>query len=161
CIAYFSRGPLAVVILAVAAAGCHTSTEHKTMTDTFYVSSMKNPLALNLAATAIRPVSGSTVIPTAQVPRDGADSPRPFLNDELNSRLAMRLPQGTWKLRWKAAVEDEFRPTYVLHAGDRILVQGSARWQLFSDDGKPLAADELGASDLVLDAPHALFYLAD
>src|SRR5262249_31486100 len=65
------------------------------------------------------------------------------------------------KLRWKAAVEDEFRPTYVLHAGDRILVQGSARWQLFSDDGKPLAADELGASDLVLDAPHALFYLAD
>lgn len=140
---------------------CQKTTREKTMTDSFYTTSPDDPVKLDATPVNIKPVATPAAIPRAAPPPGGGGSPRPFVNDQLNSRLARALPAGEWKVRRRQDVADGLRPSFVLQTNDRILAQGIDRWQLFDLDGKPLATDRLGASPVFIDTAHPLFYLAD
>ena|GEM_PF-1112563 len=82
---------------------------------------------------------------------------RPFANDEQNSRLDIRLPDGTWAVQWNAELSPQQTPTYVLGSEDRIMVL-SDLWTLFDSNGKQIAEGQTAGGPLVLDPTHKLFY---
>lgn len=98
---------------------------------------------------------------TPETVGDNMNSCRPFVNDCLNSRLAQTLPDGEWTIRCNAQLEPGLRPKHILHAFDRIIIQGDGPWQLFDRDFNSLARGYLDSSDVLLDAENKLFYLSD
>ncbi|MEP6901566.1 MAG: hypothetical protein ABJA66_07430, partial [Actinomycetota bacterium] len=98
---------------------------------------------------------------TPETVGDNLNSCRPFVNDRLNSRLAQTLPVGDWTVRSDTSLEPGLRPKHILHASDRIIIQGDGPWQLFDRDCNSLARGYLDSSDVLLDAANKLFYLSD
>jgi len=127
----------------------------------FFASSFDNPVELEIAPVRIVPLDRVTPLPEAIRASGEAGVTRPFVNEQLNSRLDVDLPPGSWTIRWRADLDDGAQPVHVLHAGARIVVQGRSAWQLFDADGKTLASSRLNASDVYLDPTHSLFYLAN
>ncbi len=113
------------------------------------------------APKAIREANSSAPLPKATPPQDGPAYPRPFVNAQSNARLSTALPAGLWEARWQAPLDPFFPYAFVLQAGNRIMLQGPGRWQLFDLRGTSLAIDNFGDSDIVLDAERSLAYLAD
>lgn len=88
--------------------------------------------------------------------------PRPYANAQLNSRLPETLPEDSvWEARWRVALDPFFPSPFVLQAGNRILLQGQGRWQLFDHQGMQIAIENYGDSDIVLDQEHSLAYMVD
>ncbi|MEN3352115.1 MAG: hypothetical protein V7640_273 [Betaproteobacteria bacterium] len=131
------------------------------MMSEFFASSFDNPVALEVAPLRIVPLDRALPLPEATSRVTDASVTRPFVNEQLNSRLEVALPAGSWTVRWRAELEDSVQPLHVLHAGARIIVQGRMAWQLFDADGKALASSRLNASEVYLDPAHSLFYLAN
>lgn len=109
---------------------------------------------------SIRAAGPQKPLPRAH-PLPGRGCPRPYLNEQLNSRLAYPLPPGVWAVRWQAELDEKFPARYVLEGGDRILVQTEYRWELFSSAGKPIASEFLGPGNVVLDARRGLVHCVD
>jgi len=110
--------------------------------------------------TQIRPAQSATPPPRADVIA-GGESVRPYINDQLNSRLPQPLAGSPWIVRWQSNLDPEFPFSFVLAAGNRILLQGPGRWQLFDAEGKSLRQGKLGAGDVVMDDANGVFYLID
>lgn len=92
---------------------------------------------------------------------DDLNSCRPFVNDRLNSRLTQKLPVGDWIIRRSASLEPGLRPKHILHAFDRIIIQGDGPWQLFDKECQSLARGYLPSSEIFLDAANSLFFFSD
>ncbi len=86
---------------------------------------------------------------------------RPFINDQLNSRINYNLPEGIWKVKWKSSLLGGMNPALILLADNRIIVQGSEVWHLFDTDGKPITANSFAYSDVVVDTVNSLIYTSD
>lgn len=92
---------------------------------------------------------------------------RLYVNDERNSRAGRPLglppaPQTPrYVQRWKSDLREGLRPYVLAAAGDRILVYGPSLWSLFDAAGRLVQTSPLGASGVVLDPPHSLFFAAD
>jgi hypothetical protein len=108
----------------------------------------------------VQPLSSPFAL-TPETVGDNLNSCRPFVNDCLNSRLAQTLPVGDWTIRCSTPLEPGLRPKHILHAFDRIIIQGDGPWQLFDRDCNSLARGYLDGSDVLLDAENKLFYLSD
>ncbi len=86
---------------------------------------------------------------------------RPYINDNLNSRIDQKLPEGIWRIKWKSQLLNGLNPEFILRSGDRIIIQGSQVWQLFNADGKAIAANNFANSDVAIDPTNSLIYTAD
>jgi hypothetical protein len=64
-------------------------------------------------------------------------------------------------VRCSSSLEPGLRPKHILHAFDRMIIQGDGPWQLFDKDCNSLAKGYLDGSDVLLDAENRLFYLSD
>jgi hypothetical protein len=113
-----------------------------------------------VAGVPIRPAVRPAIPGKAQ-PTPGGECVRPFVNDQLNSRVSERLRAGEWRVSWQSAIDPGFPPAYVLQAADRIVVQGTGRWQLFDLNGHSVNLANFGPSDIVLDPVSKLIYMAD
>ena len=113
-----------------------------------------------IPGTPIRPGTNAAVPPRAPATANG-ESVRPYINDQLNSRLSRDVPEGPIALRWEANLAPEFPTSFVLASGNRILTQSTGRWQLFDPEGKSLGGGKRGAGDLVMDTANGLFYSID
>jgi hypothetical protein len=111
-------------------------------------------------AIPIRPASGVASPPKAQL-APGGECLRPFINEQLNSRLPVRLPRAEWMLRWQAGLDPSVTPAFVLQASDRIVVQGAGSWQLFDLNRNSIFAGSLGPSAITLDPANSVLYFAD
>jgi hypothetical protein len=118
------------------------------------------PPQTEVAAVPIRPASGIAVPSHAQ-PSAGGECLRPYINDQLNSRLPERLAGGAWSVRWQTDLDPGFPPVFVLQSSDRIVVQAAGRWTMFDVNKNPIHSDNFGPSDIVIDPPNSVFYLAD
>lgn len=105
----------------------------------------------------------STTKNTATSPADTPEDvyPRPYANAQLNSRINRPLPDVQWEVRWRVALDPFFPYTFVLQAGNRIMLQGKGRWQLFNLMGESLALQALGDGDMLLRGKDTLAYYAD
>lgn len=103
----------------------------------------------------------SASTPVRAQPAPKGESTRPYINDQLNSRLPKDLADGPLAVRWKADLAPEFPSAFVLAAGNRIVTEAPGRWQLFDAEGKALGAGKLGAGDVVMDASNGLLYTID
>lgn len=126
----------------------------------FLDTTWKNPAEVHSEPISIRS-GGSFTLPRSDVRPHQASFLRRYANESLNSRVAVTVPEGRWRVRWKAELDDGLRPRLVLSTDLRVLVQGHARWQLLSTSGEALAADYLGQSDVVLDPEQGLIYAMD
>ena len=86
---------------------------------------------------------------------------RPYINDNLNSRINVKLPDGVWKVKWRSQFLKGLNPAFILQYKDRILAQGPDTWELFDIDGKQLIANSYGNSDVVIDPSNLLIYCSD
>lgn len=120
------------------------SDEAETPNETREIQSLSSPFAL-----------------TPETAGDNLNSCRPFVNACLNSRLAQTLPVGEWTIRASTSLEPGLHSKHILHAFDRIIIQGDGPWQLFDKDCNSLARGYLDGSDVLLDAENKLFYLSD
>lgn len=86
---------------------------------------------------------------------------RPYLTDELNSRLSIPLPKGRWEIQWRTPVLSEHSPLQLTQALERILlIYGGWPKQLFDRTGKLLSSN-LGDGYLPLMDPQSpRLYLA-
>src|SRR4030088_2580193 len=81
----------------------------------FFASSFDNPVALEVAPLRIVPLDRALPLPEATSRVTDASVTRPFVNEQLNSRLEVALPAGSWTVRWRAELEDSVQPLHVLH----------------------------------------------
>ena len=116
------------------------------------------PDSAGAAAEAVQSTGGSVSLPAAE-PGDSAVV-RPYVNDRLNSRIGVSVPEGVWEVRWQADLAPGLEPAFVLRAGNRILVQGRDLWQLFDRMGESVAVQRVAGSDVVLDPVNKLLYHA-
>jgi hypothetical protein len=149
-----------ILIGAATGVGCQSRTKEKEMNDSFYVTSPENAVKLDQTPITIQAVPANTIA-RATVARGADGCPRPFVNQQLNSRLAYPLGTGDWKIQWQEDIAAGLYPSYVLEAHDRIVVQGNDRWQLFDADGKSILTAPLGPSSVFIDSANSLFYLSD
>lgn len=80
-------------------------------------------------AIAITPVAALPALPAAS-PASAAGSPRPYVNERMNSRSAHRIDAA--KPAWSVPLDPEFSPRFVLAASGRVVVAGSIRWEMFA-----------------------------
>jgi hypothetical protein len=123
------------------------------------------PKQVQPAARPILPL-GPAALLEARAPLARATAPRSacvraYCDDGLSSRLPAMLPTEGWKLRWRAPLNPALPPEHVVQDGDRVLAFGQVGCQLFDLEGTPAAEGRLGASGVVLDAPHGLFYFVN
>jgi hypothetical protein len=97
------------------------------------ITSMPSPASLPRASVAMEP-----------------GYPQPYARPECSSRMAVVLPRGAWKRQWTVDLEPGFPPSFVLAAGDRVLVQGE-RWALVGPQGNRIAGDRGGPAAVRLD----------
>jgi len=116
--------------------------------------------AAEVPGTPIRPVKSASTPPRAQ-PAPHGESTRPYINDQLNSRLPADIAHGPLAVRWKADLAPEFPSTFVLAGGNRVVTEAPGRWQLFDGEGKAIGAGKLGAGDVVMDSANGLLYTID
>src|SRR5579884_2092381 len=140
------------------ATGCHKTGEKPMIASNGSSAADAAAAPLDVPGTQIRP--GKAGEPPRAALAHG-DSVRPYINDQLNSRLPRALAAGPWSLRWQANLDPEFPYSFVLAAGNRILLQGAGRWQLFDDNGTSLKLGKLGAGDAVMDTANGVFYTID
>ncbi len=91
------------------------------------------------------------VVTVTPAPSESGDFVRPLGNPEQNSRLGRALPDGAWKLRWRAPLRGLGTPLDVLSAGDRVVVRAESGWMLFDADGEMLARGPAGDGTMLLD----------
>src|SRR5689334_7965996 len=68
-----------------------------------------SPGEQQVAAVSIRSVPAPPAPARAQAVA-GSECVRPFVNDQLNSRVSERLPAGSWIVRWQASLDPGFPP---------------------------------------------------
>lgn len=86
---------------------------------------------------------------------------RPYINDQLNSRINQTFPAGIWKVKWKSSLLAGMNPEFILLTDNRIVVQGSEVWHLFDISGKSITANSFSFSDIVIDTSNSLIYTSD
>lgn len=99
----------------------------------------------------IVPIPDDTVVTVTPAASEPGDFVRPLGNPEQNSRLGRALPDGAWKLRWRAPLRGLGTPRDVLNAGDRIVVRAESGWMLFDTDGEMLGRGPAGDGTMLLD----------
>jgi hypothetical protein len=151
---------LAVAVFLLLAAGCRKSGEKTMMAPNESDSVEAAAPAAEVPGIQIRSASSASTPVRAQ-PAPKGESTRPYINDQLNSRLPKDLADGPLAVRWKADLAPEFPSAFVLAAGNRIVTEAPGRWQLFDAEGKALGAGKLGAGDVVMDASNGLLYTID
>ncbi|PYS40748.1 MAG: hypothetical protein DMG14_09570 [Acidobacteria bacterium] len=86
----------------------------------------------------------------------------PYANARLNSRIRYALPAGDWSVQWSAELPDYMHTSFVLQAGENVLVEGERQWLLFaSATGQEIGRGQKGHSDVYLDAATGEFYYID
>jgi hypothetical protein len=88
------------------------------------------------------------------------DCPRPWYNEEQNSRCPLALPAGAWAVKWSTKLRPGFPPAFVLESGDRILVEAGV-WQLFDRGGKLVREGRAGTSHLAIERERGFFLLVN
>lgn len=86
---------------------------------------------------------------------------RPYANEMVNSRVPFKISDKLWEIKWQSKVDPFFPARFILTANNQFIVFGSGRWQLLDSEGKLLAIEFLGNSDVVFDTPYGLLYFAD
>jgi hypothetical protein len=117
-------------------------------------------LAAEVPGIRIRPAVSASAPPRA-TPPDHGESARPYINDQLNSRLPKDVAAAPFAVLWKADLAPEFPTAYVLAAGGRIVTPAPGRWQLFDNSGQLIGTGKLGAGDAVIDSANELLYSID
>jgi hypothetical protein len=115
---------------------------------------------VSVTAVPIQDVSLPVPLPEAS-PENGAACARLSCNTSLNSRFPASAPKKQLQIRWKAPFTPAFRPSTVLEDQDRVLAYGGGVWRLFDLQGEMVAEGRTGASPMVLDAAHGLFYFVN
>jgi len=131
------------------------------MSAIFYDVETNNPVKLEIDPVTIQAGTGFTPIPYFKPTSRNDGYFRPFANQQLNSRLAVALPETAWEIRWKAELGQGFLTTFVLQAVDRFMVQQEGAWQLFNFEGANLGRGARGEGDVVVDPINRLFYFCD
>lgn len=83
---------------------------------------------------------------------------RKFVNDNLNSRLSEKLPNGMWEIKWVSPLFKGLKPDLTIQNNDRVLVKGNGVWQLFGTDGKQINTERFNNSDIVIDTANNFIY---
>jgi len=86
---------------------------------------------------------------------------RQYSNDNLNSRVDVKLPKGIWEIKWQSPLIKGLDPQCILVRDERILVQGFQNWQLFDVTGKNISTARFSNSDVIIDPDKSLIYCAD
>ena len=86
---------------------------------------------------------------------------RQYSNDNLNSRVDVKLPKGIWEIKWQSPLIKGLDPQFILAKDERILVQGFQNWQLFDVTGKNISIARFNNSDVIIDPDKSLIYCAD
>lgn len=150
------RTAVVLLLLVITHASCQAQRQDEPMNILFYRTDVEHPISLSVAPTAIRPAEHR--VRAAAVPEEGAYQ-RPLANAQRNARLPVSAEHGVREVRWKAALDAAFAPHFVLHRGNRVVVQQEGAWQLFDTQGVPLAEGARSAGDMVIDTVQKVFYL--
>lgn len=151
---------LAIVLLIACRAPGEKEPGEKPMTEVPNADP-QTPATSEAPARPLKANPAAAVPPRGTPPPEDWESPRPYVTEELNSRLCRPAPAGRWAIRWEAPLSQDNYPQFVLAAGDRIVVQGNRQWQLLDGAGKALALGPIALSDIVLDPAQQAFFLAD
>jgi hypothetical protein len=128
-------------------------------TDGFYQLSSSKPVTLNVNLQEIRPSNKVETFQTATATQHKGSS-RKYINEELNSRLTVKLPDGEWKMKWQSKLPtSSFTPSAIIETKDRIIIETDGVWLLFDKAGNKLQQGVLGASGISADDEN--FYAAD
>lgn len=128
------------------------------MADTFYSSSLDNPVAPAAPPIPIHP-NGASNLPAESAVARPAPAVRVFVNDEMNSRLTINPASGNWRIAWASQLPGAFQPVALLADGSRIALQGKGSWALLGAGGKALAGGILGPGNIALDPPNRRMFL--
>ncbi|MBT8399866.1 MAG: hypothetical protein KJO98_05265 [Rhodothermia bacterium] len=122
-----------------------------------------DPSSAGESTVAARPIHDAlpTPIAAAEVGAEGGGAVRPHVNDRLNSRVGLSLPDGDWVVQWTTDLARGLRADFVLHVTGRTVVKGTQLWQLFDPDGASLVVETMAENDIVLDPEHRLLYSSD
>jgi hypothetical protein len=96
-------------------------------------------------------------IPDA-APGSADDFVRPHANEQANSRVNCRLPEGKWEIAWKAGLPAGTAPRHILRHAGRIVVVGGSQWHLFGLDGSLITTGAADQGGVTLDSEHRLFF---
>src|SRR5690348_12521860 len=66
-----------------------------------------SPPQHDIPAVPIRPAA-HTAAPGRAQPAPGGECVRPYVNEQLNSRVTERLPAGEWRIRWQTSIDAGF-----------------------------------------------------
>lgn len=153
----------ALILLTSTLASCQATTSgtpnsQQDSADGFYDLTTKRPIVLKIKKQEIQPQRSVADIPMAPVEKyEGTQ--RKCVNASLNSRVAVDIPQGEWKVLWKSKIPQSNFPKAVLVAGDRVVLEGTGHWILFDVDGKVISQGRNGASGIFIDGSQ--MYSAD
>ena len=129
----------------------------KAMTETFYSSSLDNPIAPARPAVRIH-LNGGAPAP-AEAAAGQAFVIRAFVNDEMNSRIGVNIAPGAWAETWATELPATFQTEALMTEGTRIALQGRSDWRLLSIDGNTIGQGGLGPGNIVLDPANRRMYL--
>jgi hypothetical protein len=149
-----------VMWLCVAFAGFVAYSGEQSVQTPFFQPTLDQPLQLQVAPVAIRPVTGAA-LPKAPEPRGAMGYFRPFANEQRNSRVSRPLPPGNWKVLWQADLPLDAMPSFVLQASNRAMILGSSAWFLYDRAARLITTVAVGPGDVVLDPDRLLFYHSD
>ena len=107
-----------------------------------------NPQPLREGNIAARPPSAAEEAPFAV---------RHFANNALNGRLAARLGNGSWGVRWSAALPSD--PLAIVRGESHIVCQWPGAWRLFNTAGAQVSEGTSGQSPAVVDPRANTFQL--
>jgi len=142
------------------------------MTDNFF-KSLSKPLKMKFPSVPVDPPEASgweegkpSTGSDKERPAAGMESAgsylRPHANEQLNARIAARMPEGVWEIKWQVELPKYIRPHYLLQHGDKVIVQGEGQWQLRDlEEGREIALDNQGDSDLAFHPAFSNFCYID
>jgi hypothetical protein len=116
---------------------------------------------LESRAVPLRSASSPTVPGRAESSDPSSAATRPFVNDQLNSRLSRPISGAKWTIRWEAELNPVFPMSYILQAADRIVLGGPSFWQLFDLGGKSIILGKHGPGDILLDGKDGSMLFVD
>src|SRR5215469_17549654 len=98
---------LTLAAVALYAAGCHLTGEKPMLASNEAGTTGASSALQEVPGTQIRPAQSATPPPRADVIA-GGESVRPYINDQLNSRLPQPLAGSPWIVRWQSNLDPEF-----------------------------------------------------